>query len=364
MARTYTAAAFVKRNMPIAFHGNFPLGQGGLSDQEAVDVAEYFSHQPRPDFANKHRTGPRTRSRPMRGTDAPSGEKKAFPPRGGKPEGGAGASPGPAFFRGQCPVLRALQVLLGGGQFIAQPLHVLLPLTGHLLQPAGLSRPSGSAFGVLARLLQQHRHRGDQQRHAGQAQQAQHDLPEPCLADTDIEPGAQQRWNEHGRRHDGEQRQHAARDHAGAQRTPQRGQRAREAAQSAHHAARQAHGAVCHLAAARQPGQPGRQQHYRAPQHQHAAQQGLEPGHVQCGSSKTPSGMPARPPRMKGSSFASANPRRTVMADSTWPSSEPKTVSTAASRGSSTQAQNDMATMPKAKPDRPCTNPPPPRPAR
>ncbi len=60
---------------------------------------------------------------------------------------------------------------------------------------------------------------------------------------------------------------------------------------------------------------------------------------------------------MKGSSFASANPRRTVMADSTWPSSEPKTVSTAASRGSSTQAQNDMATMPKAKPDRPCTNP-------
>ncbi len=59
MARTYTAAAFVKRNMPIAFHGNFPLGQGGLSDQEAVDVAEYFSHQPRPDFANKHKDWPR-----------------------------------------------------------------------------------------------------------------------------------------------------------------------------------------------------------------------------------------------------------------------------------------------------------------
>ena len=58
MARTYTAAAFVKRNMPIAFHGNFPLGQGGLSDQEAVDVAEYFSHQPRPDFANKHKDWP------------------------------------------------------------------------------------------------------------------------------------------------------------------------------------------------------------------------------------------------------------------------------------------------------------------
>lgn len=53
MARTYTAAAFVKRNMPIAFHSGFPLGQGGLSDQEAVDVAEYFSHMPRPDFAPK-----------------------------------------------------------------------------------------------------------------------------------------------------------------------------------------------------------------------------------------------------------------------------------------------------------------------
>jgi len=46
MARTYTAAAFVKYNMP--------LGQGGtLSDQEAVDVAEYFTHQPRPDFSDK-----------------------------------------------------------------------------------------------------------------------------------------------------------------------------------------------------------------------------------------------------------------------------------------------------------------------
>ncbi|MFG1346719.1 c-type cytochrome [Xanthobacter autotrophicus DSM 431] len=53
MARTYTAAAFVKRNMPIGFHAGFPLGQGGLSDQEAVDVAEYFSHMPRPDFAAK-----------------------------------------------------------------------------------------------------------------------------------------------------------------------------------------------------------------------------------------------------------------------------------------------------------------------
>lgn len=58
MARTYTAAAFVKRNMPIAFRNHFPLGQGGLSDQDAVDVAEYFSHQPRPDFADKQKDWP------------------------------------------------------------------------------------------------------------------------------------------------------------------------------------------------------------------------------------------------------------------------------------------------------------------
>lgn len=59
MARTYTAAAFVKRNMPIGFHNQFPLGQGGLSDQEAVDVAEYFSHQPRPDFPDKVKDWPK-----------------------------------------------------------------------------------------------------------------------------------------------------------------------------------------------------------------------------------------------------------------------------------------------------------------
>jgi len=44
MARTYTAAAFIRHNMP--------LGQGNsLSDQEAVDVADYVAHQPRPAFA-------------------------------------------------------------------------------------------------------------------------------------------------------------------------------------------------------------------------------------------------------------------------------------------------------------------------
>ena len=59
MARTYTAAAFVKRNMPIGFHEKFPLGQGGVSDQEAVDVSEYFSHQPRPDFPDKVKDWPK-----------------------------------------------------------------------------------------------------------------------------------------------------------------------------------------------------------------------------------------------------------------------------------------------------------------
>lgn len=46
MARLNTAAAFVKAVMP--------LGQGGtLSDQEAYDVAAYFTQQPRPDFKDK-----------------------------------------------------------------------------------------------------------------------------------------------------------------------------------------------------------------------------------------------------------------------------------------------------------------------
>jgi len=54
MARTYTAAAFIKSNMPIGYGLNAPLGQGGaLTDQEAVDIADYFTHQPRPDFPPK-----------------------------------------------------------------------------------------------------------------------------------------------------------------------------------------------------------------------------------------------------------------------------------------------------------------------
>jgi len=53
MARTYTAAAFVKANMVMGHGQKFPLGQGNLSDQDAVDVAQYFSHMPRPDFPEK-----------------------------------------------------------------------------------------------------------------------------------------------------------------------------------------------------------------------------------------------------------------------------------------------------------------------
>lgn len=52
MARVGTAAAFVKAKMP--------LGRGGsLSDQEAYDVAAYFTREARPDFAGKSRDWPR-----------------------------------------------------------------------------------------------------------------------------------------------------------------------------------------------------------------------------------------------------------------------------------------------------------------
>ena len=59
MARTYTAAAFVLNNMPVAHGLNGLLGQGGaMTEQEALDVAEYFSHQPRPDFPAKVKDWP------------------------------------------------------------------------------------------------------------------------------------------------------------------------------------------------------------------------------------------------------------------------------------------------------------------
>lgn len=46
MARTSKAAAFVRRNMP-------QDDPGGLSDLESWDVAEYFTHRPRPDFPGR-----------------------------------------------------------------------------------------------------------------------------------------------------------------------------------------------------------------------------------------------------------------------------------------------------------------------
>lgn len=54
MARTYKAAAFIKYAMPMSVAHQGLWGQGGeLSDQDAVDVAEFFSHMPRPDFPPK-----------------------------------------------------------------------------------------------------------------------------------------------------------------------------------------------------------------------------------------------------------------------------------------------------------------------
>lgn len=52
MARLQTAAGYVKQNMP--------LGQGGtLTDDEAWDVAAYFTQQERPDFKKKHLDWPK-----------------------------------------------------------------------------------------------------------------------------------------------------------------------------------------------------------------------------------------------------------------------------------------------------------------
>ncbi len=53
IARTLTAASFIKADMPVAHSTKFPLGQGGLPDQDAIDIADYFTHQPRPDFPDK-----------------------------------------------------------------------------------------------------------------------------------------------------------------------------------------------------------------------------------------------------------------------------------------------------------------------
>jgi thiosulfate dehydrogenase len=51
MARLSNAVPFVKANMPQA-------EPGSLSVQDALDVSAYFTMQPRPDFAGKHRDWP------------------------------------------------------------------------------------------------------------------------------------------------------------------------------------------------------------------------------------------------------------------------------------------------------------------
>ncbi|MGO1246322.1 MAG: c-type cytochrome [Oceanisphaera sp.] len=54
MARTYKAAAFIKYNMPMGVNTHGGWGEGEvLNDQDAVDVAHYFTHQPRPDYPAK-----------------------------------------------------------------------------------------------------------------------------------------------------------------------------------------------------------------------------------------------------------------------------------------------------------------------
>lgn len=59
MARTYKAAAFVKYNMPMGIQTKGLWGHGNvLSDQDAVDVAGFFTHMPRPDFPGKDKDWP------------------------------------------------------------------------------------------------------------------------------------------------------------------------------------------------------------------------------------------------------------------------------------------------------------------
>ncbi len=59
MARTHTAAGFIRNNMPIGASLDFPHGRGGLSEQEAVDVAEFFTRLPRPDYPDKRKDWPK-----------------------------------------------------------------------------------------------------------------------------------------------------------------------------------------------------------------------------------------------------------------------------------------------------------------
>lgn len=59
MARTFKAASFIRDNMPMGVNKKGAWGEGGvLSDQDAVDIAEFFTHMPRPDFAGKDKDWP------------------------------------------------------------------------------------------------------------------------------------------------------------------------------------------------------------------------------------------------------------------------------------------------------------------
>lgn len=53
MARMSRASAFVIHNMPLSVSRDAPLGQIRLSEQDVVDVVEYFTKKPRPDFPEK-----------------------------------------------------------------------------------------------------------------------------------------------------------------------------------------------------------------------------------------------------------------------------------------------------------------------
>ena len=53
MARLSRAASFIKHNMPLGVSLGAPLGQITLSEQDAVDIAAYFTAKPRPDFPDK-----------------------------------------------------------------------------------------------------------------------------------------------------------------------------------------------------------------------------------------------------------------------------------------------------------------------
>lgn len=80
MARTYTAAAFIYRNMPIGVNTKHSLGEGGtLSEQDAVDVAGFFTHMPRPDFKDKIKDWPKDKNLLMPGINTAYLVRSIFP---------------------------------------------------------------------------------------------------------------------------------------------------------------------------------------------------------------------------------------------------------------------------------------------